>query len=411
MNAAVKAYIRENLPKTIRSCTETEGTLLALPFPYTVPCIGDMFQELYYWDTYFYNVGLLTLGEIETAKYNIDNMLWLVETYGFMPNGNRTYYLNRSQPPFLSRMVRELYAVTGDDAWLASAYDTLKKEYDFWQTQKRTSSGLNAYTGYEIHEEDLDMMYEHFVKRTGFTPSSSPSTELKREIHQAVFSFFESGWDCNSRFLCDGHYMDAVDLNSLLFDMECNMAHVAALLKNGEESLWAERGSARCERMNRLLWDDEKELFLDHNTKTGEKSRCRSVASFYPLFAGLATPEQAASTVRLLDKLEHPFGVTAGEEDCEWHCQWDFPNVWAPLQYITYHALRRYGYHHEARRVAQKYIALVECNFDKTGNLWEKYNGVTGEVASDEYDAPPMMGWTAGVYIHFCSELEGGIIL
>ena len=406
MNASVDAYIRDNLRKTIRSCTETKGTLLGLPFPYTVPCIGEMFQELYYWDTYFFNVGLLTCGETAVAKNNVDNMLHLVNTYGFMPNGNRTYYLNRSQPPFLSRMVKELYAVTKDVEWLLTAYETLKKEYDFWQTQKRSPSGLNAYTGYEVRDEDLDLLYGHFIKRTGYVPDVDPSDERKRDICQAVFSFFESGWDCNSRFLCDGHRIDAVDLNSLLYDMEQNMASFACELQNGEETLWRGRAAVRRELMNTFLWDETRGLFLDHNTKTGQKSAYRSAASFYPLFVGAATPAQAALTWRLLSELERPYGVAAGEENGPWHCQWDYPNVWAPLQFITYHALVRYGYERDARRVAQKYVWLVEHNFEKTGNLWEKYNAVTGEIASDEYDAPPMMGWTAGVYLHFCRELE-----
>jgi len=113
MKERIRAYIAHTLPETVRQCDTNEGTLLALPFPYTVPCAGEMFQELYYWDTYFTNVGLLCLGEIELARHNIDNMLWLVDTYGFMPNGNRTYYLNRSQPPFLSEMVRDLYEEHG----------------------------------------------------------------------------------------------------------------------------------------------------------------------------------------------------------------------------------------------------------------------------------------------------------
>ncbi len=406
MHDRIEEYIRANLPKTIRSCTENEGTLLALPFPYTVPCVGEMFQELYYWDTYFTNVGLLVRGETATAKHNIDNMLWLVETYGFMPNGNRTYYLNRSQPPFLSRMVTELFAVTQDREWLSAAYVTLKKEYAFWQTEKMTETGLNAYTGYAIRDEDLDYMYEHFVKRTGVTPYVSATMAEKREIHQAVFSFFESGWDCNSRFLTQGHRINAVDLNALLYGMERDLRDMAITLQNDEQSLWQTRMDTRRQLMNTLLWDEEQGLFLDCHVQTAQKSTYRSAASFYPLFVGLADERQAALTVEKLPLFEHACGITAGEENCPWHCQWDYPNVWAPIQYIVYAGLKRYGYRKEARRVADKFTALVERNFDETGNFWEKYNGVTGKVAADEYEAPPMMGWTAGVYTAFCHERE-----
>ena len=103
---------------------------------------------------------------------------------------------------------------------------------------------------------------------------------------------------------------------------------------------------------------------------------------------------------------ELPYGIACGAPNPAWKCQWDYPNVWAPLQFVTYKALMNYGYTEEARRVAEKYVALVEKNFAETGNLWEKYDGLTGKVACDEYEAPPMMGWTSGVYIYFCNELQ-----
>lgn len=404
MTDAVRHYIRDNLPKTVRECKENNGTLLALPFPYTVPCAGAMFQELYYWDTYFTNVGLLCRGELAVARHNIDNMLWLVDTYGFMPNGNRTYYLNRSQPPFLSAMVRELYAAASDDAWLARAYRTLCKEYTFWQTKRQLPCGLNAYTGYTVQEDDLDMIYAHFVSRTGYCPTETPGEAIKRDIFLATFSFFESGWDCNSRFLTDGHHTAAVDLNALLYGMETDMAAFARILDNGDEAVWRGRATRRCERMNALLWDETTGAFRDLNTRTGEWASYLSAASLYPLFVGLATPAQATAALPLFERLLLPHGIACGVADSPWGCQWDYPNVWAPLQWIAYRAMKRYGFTAQAAAVASRFTTLVEHTFDKTGNLWEKYNGLTGEVAADEYDAPPMMGWTAGVYTALSQE-------
>lgn len=121
MGGTVKDYITDNFPKTIRCNKKDSGTLIGLPHRYTVPCTSDMFEELYYWDIYFINAGLLAEGNTELAKDNIDNMLYMVDKFGFMPNGNRTYYLDRSQPPFLSQMIRELYEVSRDKEWLAKA--------------------------------------------------------------------------------------------------------------------------------------------------------------------------------------------------------------------------------------------------------------------------------------------------
>ncbi len=399
MTEMIKDYIERTLPATVKECHEADGTLLPLPFPYTVPCAGEMFQELYYWDTYFTNVGLLCLGETALALNNVNNMLYLVDTYGFMPNGNRTYYLNRSQPPFLSQMVRELYEAIRDPSLLVRAYPTLCREYDFWQTNRLLAHGLNGYTGYVVAEDDIDFLYEHFVSRTGERLCDAPDREVKRTASLAAFSFFESGWDCNSRFLSQGHRMMAVDLNALLFGMETNMAYFARLLRNGKETVWEARAAERKARTNQLLFDASRGVFADRHVDTGAFSSYLSAASLYPLFVGCADEGQAAAAVSLLERLLTPFGVAAGEPHPPWRCQWDYPNVWAPLQWIAYRAMKRYGFDEQAERIADRFLQLVETTFEKTGNFWEKYNGLTGTVAVDEYEAPPMMGWTAGVYI------------
>ena len=165
MNIKIKKFLDENIEKTVKFSPENEGNLIGLPYPYTTPCAEDSFQEMYYWDTYFTNAGLLLWGKTEYAKNNIENMLYLIEKYGFMPNGNRTFYLNRSQPPFLSHMVRDFFEVTGDKEWLSRAYNTLVKEYDFWQTKRVAENGLNGYTGYEIWERIFENNYNYFVGR------------------------------------------------------------------------------------------------------------------------------------------------------------------------------------------------------------------------------------------------------
>ncbi len=401
----VENFIRENILKTVRYCPHDDGTLIGLPNKYTVPCASDMFQELFYWDTYFTNKGLLIMGMTDLVKGNVDNMLYLVERYGFMPNGSRTFFLNRSQPPYLSIMVKDLFEVTGDKQWLAKAYETLKKEYDFWQTKRIFENGLNGYTNYETDILDDDFAPQ-FLRRTGYKVEGEMTDEIKEEISQAFSSVCESGWDCNSRVLGDGHRYNSIDLNSLLYALEENMEYFAAILSDSEQDIWAERKNSRKKKMQ-LLWNEEQGVFIDYNIETGEYAGYKSAACFYPLYFKIATKEQAEKTVKLLEKLELKYGVSSGEPEPLWHCQWDYPNVWAPMQYVVYNGLVNYGYNEAARRIAQKYIALIEKGFDETGNLWEKYDGNIGEVTGFEYDAPPMMGWTAGVYTYFCKELEG----
>jgi len=154
------------------------------------------------------------------------------------------------------------------------------------------------------------------------------------------------------------------------------------------------------------LWCVQEGIFKDYHPAEDRFSDYVSAASLYPLFCGLATQEQAQSTRLILNKLELPYGISCGEPNPPWGAQWDYPYIWAPIQLIAFHAMMRYGFREDAQRIAQKYIDLIEKNFEKTGNLWEKYDGITGQTVNAEYDAPKMLGWTSGVYIYFCNILR-----
>ncbi len=404
MNSAIKAFLDENVEKTIRVAHDSCDTLIGLPFSFTTPCVADNYQEMYYWDTYFTNVGFIISGRADLAKNNIENMFYLIEKYGFMPNGNRTYYLNRSQPPFLSEMVKDLFEATGDKNWLSNAYKVLKKEYDFWQNKRNTPTGLNGYTGYDIFEDVLERNYTYFLRRVGKVAKKNPTREDLLEAYYGGVSSYESGWDCSSRFKDKGYEFNTVDLNSLLYGMEENMRYFSEILKTGETGVWEDRKEKRKEKMS-ILWNEERNLFMDRNFKTGEFSTYATVASFYPMYMKVATVEQAQKTVALFDDLNLKYGISAGESKSQLNCQWDYPNVWAPLQFVMYKALKNYKYDDKAQIVAEKYVNLVESNFESTGNLWEKYDGNTGGIAGAEYKAGAMLGWTFGTYIFFNKEL------
>lgn len=392
MSERVEKFISDNWERCIRFNREGDDSLIGLPYPYIVPSPEGMFQEMYYWDTFFTNKGLILDGRADMAKNNVDNMLYLVEKYGFMPNGNRKVFLSRSQPPYLSMMIKDVYEVFQDKAWLETAFPILKKEYGFWMTKRITPIGLNQFGGDLSVVENLN---DYSCDRIQITPSG----RTQEDIASCILCDCESGWDFNPR--TELHQTDFVyvDLNCNLYLYEKNFAYFAKVLKNGEQSEWEDRACKRMELMNQYLWNGK--CFLDYNFQTGSFSKVFSVASFYPLWTGIATKEQAEATVKMLDRLECNYGIVACEKnDIDGNYQWNYPNGWAPLHYIMICALERYGYRKDARRIAEKYVRMVDTNFERTGTLWEKYNVVTGDLdVSNEYEMPAMLGWTAGVYL------------
>lgn len=399
MSVSVDRFIEENIDSFTRECKEESGTLIPLPHPFSIPS-KDHFEEMYYWDTYFTNIGLIASGRINQAKNNTDNILYLVRKYGFMPNASRTTFLTRSQPPFLALMVKDIFKVTGDLSWLQEAYETLKKELEFWREKRKTETGLNRYYGF-AKEEEADYLAARFTERTTLTPDMK-SIDIARHMRLC----FESGWDINPRWGCHGYDFVHVDLNSMLYSVEMCMSEFASILKNGEEEIWKKAAERRRELMRQYMKTGDG-YFTDYDYVNNKFSDVFSAASFYPLFVSLADDEEAAKTVRMLSRLEENFGISACEKNGkEGNFQWNYPNGWAPHQYLVFRALKNYGYEKEAKRVAEKYITLVEKVFSETNNLWEKYNVVDGNIeVNTESPMPPMMGWSAGVYLALKDEL------
>lgn len=395
----VLTYIREKLPLTLRKNEKDDDTLIGLPYPYTVPCTDGIFNELYYWDTYFTNKALFAVGNIEQAKNNVLDILYLIGKFGYMPNGNRTYYLKRSQPPYAALMVDDVYRETDDLEFLRNAVPVLKKEYGFWTTKRVSDNGLNHY-GTEEDEESCKNFYENYV-------STRIVTDGKRDAAYAGKCYFaecESGWDFNPRF--QGYCVDfnPVDLNANLYFYEKLFAEYEVLLNIGDGKAWESKAKSRAEKMNTLMRDRLTGVYRDYNYKTEEQSPVISAASFQPYFAGVVGEEQKSSLKKLLSVLKGEFGVFTTEKLTDKY-QWAYPNLWAPCQYIAVKALENYGYIEEAKRVAGKYAKLIERNFQSHGKLFEKYNGLTGGIdAVSEYGTPEMLGWTAGVYLE-CKKL------
>ena len=401
----INDYIKENLPKTLRECKEDNYPFFALPRPYNVPCASGMFQEMYYWDTYFTNRGLILDGNVEQARNNVDNLAAMAERFGFVLNGNRAEFLNNSQPPFMSLAAREIYDVTKDSEWLKGIFRAIEREYSFFTESRITHIGLSRYDAVmPISDAQKKRAVEHIVDRLGYTPDASYD-----ELARGLYAVGESGWDINPRMTYHAYDYAVIDLNSLIYSIEDNMEYFARELERPDDAeRWRQRKERRAELCREYLRAPSG-VFYDYDLLNGERTSLLSVASFYPLYVGMATDEEAAAAVRQLHLLETEWGIVTSErcDGIKGNFQWGYPNGWPPMQQIVVGGLIRYGYTDYARRIAEKFLSLMEKCFFETGHLWEKYDVVAGSAnALAEYETPAMLGWTYGTYRVFSELLK-----
>ncbi len=391
-------YLEKSWDATIRHNTEDQGTLIGLPYPYTVPGLKGAFDEIYYWDTYFTNKGLIECGRTELAKNNCLNMLYLVEKFGYMPNGNRQVYIGGSQPPYLTLMVKDVFDATADKEFLSQAYPTLIKEYAFWMEKRIAPNGLNRHFT-DRNDQICREMFEGIFQRIKPVGGENPVAAGKNYYAEA-----ESGWDFTARFSGKCAECNPVDLNCILYATEKVFAEIEVVLGVSDGADWVNTANERKQKINSLLWDDEKKLYLDYNFVTGKRSTVPSAASFWPYFMNLADDDKKIGLENILKILEADYGILTAVK-VEDNFQWGYPNVWAPCIFGAVTGLMNYGYKEEALRIAKKYVDLIERNYERTGSLWEKYNAIKGDTdVASEYGTPEMMGWTAGVYL-YCENL------
>jgi alpha,alpha-trehalase len=394
----VKKHIQATWSMTIKSASgET-----ALPKPFTVPSPKGhgVFHLVFYWDTYFTSLGLVRDGLEEQACDNAENMMYLIETLGFVPNYNAKDAFNRSQPPVAALQIELCLPFRKDLAWRQRAYLALEQEYAFWMAIRRLPCGLNHYGSHAMPKDLIGCGDE----RKPIIPGREDPVALLK-YYANGYAVLESGWDFTPRWM-DDPCLDsaAVDLNSLLFALERVQANLARELGNGREEIWRDRMEARRILMERLLWDEERGLFVDYSEASGQRSMIISAASYFPLFCGLANSEQADRSARALSVLETDFGLdTCAPGDRLQRYQWDTPNMWPPLVWAAVSGLQQSGQKERSRTLARNFVATVVRNFETTGQLWEKYNAHTGKLdVSNEYEMPPMLGWTAGAFLASC---------
>ena len=406
---SVLDFLDANLEKTYRVSDPENPREVPVPKPFLVPTIGKQFRNFFYWDTYFACQGLLARGEVEMPRNCADNYLHLINEVGFVPNVAVQFALNRSQPPVASILVREVYEKTGDRDWLARAAETLEKEAAFWAGLRGGPDGLSHY-GHHDNPKGVEHFYWIIHKRVENIPEE-PVEKMRFLGH--YIGEAESGWDFNPRFRrrCMDHY--PVDLNALLYALESNLAWMFAETAGEADprvALWRERAETRRRLVTELCWDEASGCFFDYDYVRRERSEILAASGLWPMWTGLATEAQAAAMVEKgLPRLEEAYGLNtcAPGDSREQVYQWDHPNAWPPLQAAAIAGLTRYGYREEAVRLAEKYLATVCRVFSDTGNLWEKYNAVTGgNDANDEYEMPAMLGWTSGCFL-FCLKIAG----
>jgi alpha,alpha-trehalase len=421
----------EHLPAEIHRLGEIDTSkiqphgLLYLENKYVVP--GGRFNEMYGWDSYFIIRGLLRSGRIELARGMVDNFFFEIEHYGAMLNANRTYYLSRSQPPFLSSMFVDIYQAIPRDkpdfAWLERAYADIEKDYDMWTRDPHLAgqTGLSRYydfgdgppaealqdetgfyrkvaTYFFFHPAEAD----HYLVESGAAPAvaGSPYTlqvcdlpltmarpeceksqefKLSADYYKGDRSMRESGFDVSFRFGPFGaatHHYAPVCLSSLLYKTEKDMEQISRWLgRSADADKWSRRAVARQKLIVRYLWDQRQGLFFDFDLETGKQSSYRYASTFYPLWAGLATPEQAKAVAENIKIFERPGGLAMSPY--ETGAQWDLPYGWGNIEMLAIEGLRRYGFNAEADRISYEFVSMVVENFRRDGNIREKYNVVT----------------------------------
>jgi alpha,alpha-trehalase len=413
--------------------------------PFVVP--GGRFNEMYGWDSYFIVLGLLQDGRVDLARSIVDNFVYEIANYGKVLNANRTYYLTRSQPPFLTSMVLEVYKHLPKDslglAWLRTVIEASIKEYrGVWMNSDHlTSTGLSRYfdpgqgAPPEVEPGHFDAIFARFAEQRGMDRTNYEHRYKLGLIEEPDLDQYfvqdramrESGHDTSYRLYDRCADLVTVDLNSLLYKIERDIATVLNEQFGGSITLndgtlqrsddWSAKASTRKELMNRYLWDPTHSMFFDYDVRKGERTAYVSATTFYPLWAGLATKEQARALVeKALPLLEMPGGLASSTEASRGAItpdhplrQWDYPYGWAPHQMLLWHGFKNYGYDFEARRLAYRWLYTITLNATSyNGTVTEKYDVVNrshevfaeyGNVGTKfAYITKEGFGWTNASY-------------
>ncbi|NCU37722.1 alpha,alpha-trehalase TreF [Candidatus Saccharibacteria bacterium] len=412
-----REHISALWPELTKRNRKTRGSLLPLPYAYVVP--GGRFAEQFYWDSYFIMLGLAADGQWLLISGMVKNYAYMLRKFGLIPTANRSYFLSRSQPPFFSQMIKLLAKHRGRTRTYAEYLPSLLTEYRFWMKGRKVTGDHPDRPAYArvVRMPNGTVLNRYYDNRTTPRPESrredvetalTAKSADKDKIFLDLRAGAESGWDFSSRWFKDNatiqsiHTTDmvAVDLNCLLYLHEQTIAEAYTLIK---QPLLAKRfrnlAQKRADAIRKYCWDSSKDFFCDYDFRSGVTTSKVTLAGVYPLYAKIATSEQAAAVA---EQLEKKFLCEGGLVTTLVHNgqQWDSPNGWAPLQWIAIQGLREYGYHALANEIRDKWLDSCERVFADTRKMIEKYNVVrAGDLGSGgEYPLQDGFGWTNGVY-------------
>jgi alpha,alpha-trehalase len=403
---------------------QSSGSLLPLQSIYVVP--GGRFREIYYWDSYFTALGLIESGLVDVVEGMLQNFIELQQQYGNIPNGNRSYYLSRSQPPILAMLVELLLPLQTDpQKFIAKTITAVINEYKFWMTGNEQLTSDNNEFMRVVRMPDGSILNRYWDNEESPRPESfCEDIELskgmapheKSRFYRNVRAACESGWDFSSRWLNDGKSLTSikttrilpVDLNCLLYKVELLIADFHQTLQNEQQSLkFIKFAEQRKTAMNRYFWSAEANYFLDYDIDKNTQSPVKSLAGVLPLFIELANDSQANSIVETIkDSFLKVGGLVTTDVDSPQ--QWDSPNGWAPLQWFAVKGLLNYKHDSLAENIMLRWLDTVNLYFEQTGKLMEKYNVCEQNCAAGggEYEVQEGFGWTNGVYLAFLKELN-----
>lgn len=389
------------------------SSLLPLPHAYVVP--GGRFREIYYWDSYFTMLGLAASNRYDLIENVLDNFAYLITKYGHIPNGNRNYYLSRSQPPYFALMVQLLQKKNGNRVY-KKYLPAMQKEYNFWMDGQAKLKPSAAYRRI-VKLEDGSVLNRYY------DDSSIPRQESYYEDVQTGMSYqhkdgevykhlraaAESGWDFSSRWLTDTFHLSSietiniipVDLNCLLYAYEKILAEAyTSQHQTAKASILINKARVRKHAILKYCWSESNGFFFDYNFTQQRSTNKFSLAGVMPLFVNIADTQQALSVKSVVEKefLKDGGLVATIYQTGQ---QWDAPNGWPPLQYLTIKGLMNYNFKPLATTIANRWMKLNEDVYNRTGKMLEKYNveNIHLSGGGGEYPTQDGFGWTNGVYL------------
>ncbi len=390
-----REYIAAYWEKLKRYHPKDDETLLGLPEPYLVPAFEAGhefdFNEMYYWDSYFMVQGMLDREHQELVTGILTNLLDLQRRFKAIPNASRTYLTGRSQPPLLTTFIFDVYdSYQPGEKWLRGAMERARDEYEKVWMGTAKPNWRQVYRGLSRYY-DINMLHD---------------------LAEA-----ESGWDMTPRFNRKALNYLPVDLNSLLYKYEMDFARAERIFGNGlKADEWEQIAMGRKQTMNELMWSNNRNLFYDYNFVKEKRGTVSSLAAYFPMWAGLADDKQAKELVKNLKKFEFKGGLGTTDQQLNQRLpgtlpgsmptQWAYPNGWAPLHFIVIKGLQRYGYTHEARRIALKWLKTNLTWFERHHVFLEKYNVVSPDKPplKGVYPSQTGFGWTNAVFERLCQD-------